>query len=126
MKRKITVLLVMLFALIINTQAQQGQGGARRSPEEMSKMMAQRLTDSLKLTADQQKAVESVFLTSRQAQDKLRAGLAPGTRPEKADMDKINNTRDEGLKKVLTPDQFKKYKDDMEANMARRQRPAGN
>ena len=124
MKRKITVLLLMLFAVVFTTQAQQGQG--RRSPEERAKMMAQRLTDSLKLNADQQKSVEAAFLESGQANAKLREGLAQGTQPEKADMEKIANARDEKLKKILTEVQYKQYKDQMEAVMSRRQRPQGN
>ncbi len=122
MKRKITVLLVMLFAIMVNTQAQ----GNRRTPEERAKMMAQRLTDSLKLTADQQKNVEAAYLESGQAMAKLREGLAPGTQPEKADMDKINNARDEKFKLTLTEAQYKRYKDELEPAMMRRQRPAGN
>ena len=42
--------------------------------------------------------------------------LAPGTRPEKADMDKIYASRDEALVKILTPQQFIKFKE-MEERM---------
>ena len=124
MKRKITVLVVMLFALIVNTQAQQGQG--RRSPEERAKMIAQRLTDSLQLSGDQQKSVEAVYLESGQAMAKLREALPQGTQPEKADMDKINGARDEKMKKILTEAQYKRLKDELEPAMMRRQRPPGN
>ena len=126
MKRTIPVLIVMLFALIMNTQAQQGQG--RRSPEERAKMMAQRLTDSLKLTADQQKSVETVYLESGQSMAKLREGLTPGTQPEKADIDKINTARDTKLKSILTDAQYKKLKEDIEPSMRRPRgdRPPGN
>ena len=124
MKSKITVLLVLLFAVAVNTQAQQGQG-QRRTSEERAKMMAQRLTDSLKLSADQQTKVEAVYLESNKSMEKLREGLAPGTRPEKEDMDKISNARDEKLKMILTPDQFKRLKDELEPAM-RRPRGGGN
>ena len=123
MKRKITVLLVMLFALMVNTQAQQGQG--RRSPEERAKMMAQRVTDSLKLSPAQQKDLEAVYLESNQSMAKLREGLAPGTQPEKTDMDKISTTRDAKLKAILTDAQYKRLKEEIEPSM-RRPRPAGN
>ena len=124
MKSKITLLLVLLFAVAVNTQAQPGQGG-RRTPEERAKMMAQRLTDSLKLSTDQQTKIEAVYVESNKASDKLREGLAPGTRPEKADMDKINNARDEKLKIILTEAQYKRLKDELEPAM-RRPRPSGN
>lgn len=126
MKSKITLLLVFVFTMIVNTQAQQGQQ-MRRTPEERAKIIAQRLTDSLKLSPEQQKSVETAYLQSNQTMDKIREGLPPGERPAKEDMDKINNSRDEKLKMTLTPAQFKRLKEEIEPSMrrARGDRPQG-
>lgn len=121
MKIKLTLLAMLLFIGIVGTQAQQGQ---RRTPEERTKMTVERLTDSLKISAAQQTDVSAAYLEFYNAQDKLRAGLAPGTRPEKADMDKLTDARDAKLKIILKGDQYNKLKE-MEAAMRNRQRPPG-
>lgn len=123
MKIKITLLAMLMFVGILSTQAQQGQ---RRTPEERTKMVVDRLNDSLKITQVQQTDISPVYLDYYKAQDKLREGLAPGTRPERADMDKLTEERDAKLKIILTPEQFTKLKE-MEAAMRQRmqQRPPG-
>lgn len=125
MKIKISLFVMLMFVAILSTQAQQGQ---RRTPEERTKFTVERLTDSLKISAAQQTDVSAAYLEYYNAQDKLRAGLAPGARPEKADMDKLTEARDAKLKIILKEYQFAKLKE-MEAAMMRNrgngQRPPG-
>jgi hypothetical protein len=121
MKIKIILLAMLMFVGIVGTQAQQGQ---RRTPEERTKMVVNRLTDSLKISTAQQTDVSAAYLEFYNAQDKLRAGLAPGTRPEKADMDKLTEARNAKLKIILKEDQYTKLKE-MEAAMRNRQRVPG-
>ena len=124
MKSKVTLFVMLLFMGMLSSQAQQGQ---RRTPEERTKMTVERLTDSLKISTAQQTDVSAAYLEYYNAQDKLRAGLAPGTRPEKADMDKLTEARDSKLKIILKEDQYTKLKE-MEAAMRQRgngQRPPG-
>ena len=125
--KKFRLLFLFVFVAAFTTQAQQG-GGQRRTPEERTKMVIERMADSLKISAVQQKDVNSVFMDYYKAQDKLREGLAPGTRPERADIEKTITDRDAKLKIILTEQQFTKYKE-MEAAMRQRggggQRPAG-
>ena len=124
MKIKIFLFVMLMFVGILSIQAQPGQ---RRTPEERTKMTVERLTDSLKISAAQQTDVSAAYLEYYNAQDKLRAGLAPGARPEKADMDKLTEARDAKLKIILKEDQFAKLKE-MEAAMRNRgngQRPPG-
>jgi hypothetical protein len=125
MKSKITLFVMLMFAGILSTQAQQGQG-QRRTAEERTQMLVTRLTDSLKLSDAQKGDVNKVYLEYYQGQDKLREGLAPGARPERADMDKLSDTRDAKLKIILKEEQFTKLKE-MEAAMRNRggQRPPG-
>ena len=127
MKSKITLFVMLMFAGILSTQAQQGQGGQRRTPEERTEMLVNRLTDSLKLSAAQKGDVNTVYLDFYKAQDKLREGLQPGQRPERADQDKLSEARDAKLKVILKEEQFTKLKE-MEAAMRNRggqQRPPG-
>ncbi len=128
MKIKITLLAMIMFAGILSTQAQQGGGGQRRTPEERTKSVGDRLSDSLKLSTSQRTDVDAVYLEFYKGQDKLREGLAPGTRPEKADLDKLSESRDAKLKIILKEDQYAKLKA-MEAAMRNRQgqgqRPPG-
>ena len=122
MKIKISLFVMLMFVGILTIQAQPGQ---RRTPEERTKMTVEKLIDSLKISAAQQTDVSAAYLEYYNAQDKLRAGLAPGTRPEKADMDKLTEARDAKLKIILKEDQFSKLKE-MEAAMRNRgQRPPG-
>ncbi len=125
MKSKITLFVMLMFVGILTTQAQQGQ---RRTAEERTKMMVDRISDTLKLSKAQQSDVNTVYLQYFKAQDKLREGLAPGTRPERADMDKLSADRDAKLKIILKEDQFSKLKE-MEAAMRQQrgngQRPPG-
>ena len=122
MKSKVTLFVMLMFVGILSSQAQQGQ---RRTPEERTKMTVDRLVDSIKISTAQQTDVTAAYLEYYNAQDKLRAGLAPGTRPEKADMDKLTDARDAKLKIILKEDQYTKLKE-MEAAMRQRmQRPPG-
>ncbi|HUS00895.1 MAG TPA: hypothetical protein VMY77_04170 [Chitinophagaceae bacterium] len=124
MKIKITLLAIIMLVGVVSTQAQ--QGNQRRTPEERTKMVIDRLTDSAKISAAQAADINMVYLDYYKGQDKLREGLAPGTRPERADMDKLTELRDAKLKVILKEEQFAKLKE-MEAAMRNRggQRPPG-
>jgi len=124
MKNRIILLVMLMFMGVVSTQAQ--QQGKRRTAEERSKMIVDRLSDSLKLIAAQKTDIDLVYLEFYKAQDKLREGLAPGTRPERADMERISEARDAKLKVILKEDQYTRLKA-MEAAMRQRsqQRPPG-
>ena len=108
-------------------QAQGGGGGfQRRTPEERTKRVVDTLTTVFKLDQAQQTQVQTVFLDYNKAADKLREGMQQGTPPDRSQFEKIMTERDEKLKKVLTADQFKKYKDDIEPNMRMSRRQGGN
>lgn len=118
MKNKITLLLGLMFAGMFTVQAQQ-QGFQRMTVEERVKAIMTRITDSLSLTKDQVPTTSAVFTDYYTAQNKLREGLEPGTRPDRAQMDKLTADRDEKLKKVFTEAQFKQFKEVLEPNMRR-------
>ncbi len=127
MKIKITLLAMLMFTGVVSIQAQQQGGFQRRTAEERSNTLVDKLSDSLKLSAAQKTDVNTVYLDFYKGQDKLREGLQPGVRPEKADLDNLSEIRDAKLKIILKEEQFAKLKL-MEAAMRNRgggQRPSG-
>lgn len=100
----------------------QGQGFQRRTVEERTKRVVDTLTTVFKLEKTVQDQASAIFTDYYKAQDKLREGLADGERPDRAQMDKLIADRDEKLKRVLTEDQFKKYKDELEPALRSRRR----
>lgn len=97
----------------MSVNAQQGQ---RRTVEERVKMTVGRMTDSLGVDNGQQEKLSAALTNFYTSMEKMRDGLAQGTRPERADIDKIYASRDEALVKILTPQQFIKFKE-MEERM---------
>jgi hypothetical protein len=118
MKNKLRVLLVFMFAGMLSLQAQQQQF-QRRTVEERVKSMMDKISDTLKLTKAQQGDMDSTFTVYYKAMDKLREGMAPGTRPERADFEKIMADRDAKLKLFFTEQQYKKFKEELEPAMRR-------
>lgn len=126
MKIKIGLLSMLMFAGVIMANAQ-GGGGQRRTPEERTKRVVDTLTTVFKLDQAAQTQVQTVFLDYNKAADKLREGMQQGTPPDRSQYEKLMSERDEKLKKVLSADQFKKYKDEIEPSLRpRRQGGGGN
>lgn len=123
MKSKITFIIMLMFTGILCTQAQQG---TKRTVEERVKQSVDRISDSLQLTKAQLPDVDAAFTQFYMAQDQLREGLAPGTRPERVAVEKLLEIRDAKLKIILTEPQYTKFKA-MDAAMRQRgrQRPPG-
>lgn len=119
---------ILLFAAIVitGTFAANAQGGGQRmSIEERMKTVMEKLNTGLKLSPEQQPLTDSVFTNYYRAMQKLRQGLPQGERPDQEQMQKLVAERDEKLKTIFKEDQFKKFKDEVEASL-RPQRPAGN
>lgn len=81
------------------------------TPEERAAMQTKRMTDQLSLTTDQQKQVEELTLRQANANKKL-------AETAKADREEYNNE----LKKILTPDQAKKWEENRSKTHARAQK----
>ena len=123
MKSKISMLVALLFAVTMGVNA---QGMQRRTVEERVKSVMDKLTDSLTLDQSQQDKTSAVFKDYYTAQDKMREDArASGNRPDRSEFEKMMNDRDEKLKAIFTDDQYKKYKDHVEASL-RPQRMQGN
>ena len=126
MKNKFGLLLVLMFGGMLSIHAQ--QGFQRRTVEERVKSTMDKISDPLKLTATQQGDVANTFTGYYNAMQKLREGMAQGSRPDKADMEKITADRDAKLKVFFTEQQYNKFKDELEPTMRRSRgdRPQGN
>ena len=126
MKKQVLLVLSMLLAVVMVAQAQGGQGGPpRRTVEERVKAAMEKVTPALSLNATQVPLTDSVFSEYYRAMDKLRESMQPGTPPDRTVFEKLGTDRDEKLKKVLTEDQYKKWKDEVEASLRPQRRGGG-
>lgn len=122
MKTKITMFIAILFAITINANA---QGMQRMTVEERVKAAMDKMTTPLNLDTAEQSKTAAVFTDFYTAQNKMREDArASGTRPDRSVFEKMTNDRDDKLKTIFTDEQYKKYKDEIEATL-RPQRPQG-
>lgn len=126
MKRKLGFLLVCMFATftIVNAQG----GGQPKTVEERVKTAMEKLAP-LSLDKDQTEKTNVVFTDYYKSAQKMRdEAMAAGGQPDrekmKAEMQKHGDERDEKLKKIFSADQYKKFKDEIEATL-RPQRQGG-
>ena len=125
MKKQVLLVLSMLLAVVMVANAQ-GQGqGQRRTVEERTKAAMEKVTPALSLNATQVPQTDSVFAEYYRGMDKLRESMQPGTPPDRSVFEKLAADRDEKLKKVFTEDQFKKWKDEVEASLRPQRRQGG-
>ena len=122
MKTKITMFIALLFAITINANS---QGMQRMTVEERVKATMDKMTTPLNLDTAEQSKTAAVFTDFYTAQNKMREDArASGTRPDRSVFEKMMNDRDDKLKAIFTDEQYKKYKDEVEATL-RPQRPQG-
>jgi periplasmic protein CpxP/Spy len=96
--------------------------GQRRTIEERVKRVTDTLTTVFKLEKSALDQTSVVFTDYYKAMDKMREGLGQGERPDRAQMEPLQAERDEKLKKILTEEQFKKFKDEIEPALRPRRR----
>ncbi len=120
MKIKIGLLSIMMLTGVIMANAQGGGqgGGMRRTPEERSKRIVDTLTTLFKLDQDHQTQATAVFVDFYKSMTSMGQGASP------EDRQKLMAERDDKLKKVLSDEQLKKFKDEIEPAM-RQRRPGG-
>jgi periplasmic protein CpxP/Spy len=115
MKKQIIFILFMLFAGTMAVNAQDAP--QRRTAEERTKAAMEKVTPALQLDKVQASRTDSIFLDYYKAMDKLRESMQPGTPPDRSVFEKVGNDRDEKLKQVLSPEQFQKFKNEVEATL---------
>lgn len=125
------VLLLAVAAITGFTAMAQGGGNfQRRTPEERLKPIHEKIDSAFKLDAAKMKQVDEIFLNSFKEQDKkmeeMRAGGGQMDRDAwQAARQKMTEERDTKLKAVLTEEQMKIFKDQIEPSL-RPQRGGGN
>ena len=102
---------IMLFAILVKAQPP-----APPSMEERMKKLAEVMKKEVKPTDKQQTAINEAFKKFFTAADQVRKDNPPPPPPPpdpktKAAMEKLEKERDEAIKKILSADQFLKYKE---------------
>lgn len=121
MKKVLFVLLIMIAGVaVVNAQ-----GPQRRTVEERVKAAMEKVTPALSLDQTQATKTDSAFANYYRAMDKLRETMQPGTPPDRSVFEKLTTDRDDELKKIFTADQFKKFKDEVEATLRPQRRQQG-
>ena len=117
--KKLFVISIMLVAAISFATAQQQQR-QMGTPEERAKRETDRLTELLKLTADQKTKIQAIELDLNKQMDTKRQSVQNDREAFRALREEFNKLRDEKYKPVLTADQLKKYKEDREQRQQQR------
>ncbi len=117
----------LLLAVAFTTHAQ--GGGFRRTVEERVQLVHHKIDSAFKPEAATLKKIDETFTRFYTDQDKvLQELMGGGDRPDeqarREKMQPIMDARDKELKTLLTEDQFKKFKDEIEPSM-RPQRQGG-
>lgn len=129
--KKIGLFLAFMIAGVIMVNAQGGGGGFRqRTVEERVKAVHEKIDSAFKLDAAKLTQVDSAFAAYYRGQDKVRAELmSGGERPDReammAKFAPITEARDKELKSILTEEQFKKFKEELEPALMPRRGPGG-
>ncbi|MEP6673520.1 MAG: hypothetical protein ABJA78_00130 [Ferruginibacter sp.] len=129
MKKQIVLTAIVAFLGFATVNA---QGFQRRTVEERVKAVHEKLDSAFKLDAAKMKEAEAIFTDYYKAQDKAREdAMAGGGQPDRDAMraknQELAGQRDDKLKKVLSEDQMKIWKDQIEPSMRpqRGNRPPG-
>lgn len=119
MKRTVLIMGTLLFLSVTVSHAQGGGNFQRRTVEERVKTIDEKFA-AFNLEKSKATEVDSIFTKFFKDQDKLRDELmsSGGQRDQMREkMEPLRTERDDKLKKVLSDDQFKKWKDEIEPSM---------
>lgn len=123
MTSKFTLLIAFL---LMATTTILAQGMQRLTVPERVKATMEKLTP-LGLNETQAASTDSVFTNFYSAQTKMREDArASGNRPDRSVFQKMAEDRDAKLKEIFTPDQYTKYKDEVEATLRPQRQGGGN
>lgn len=113
-----TLLLFLVFAV----SAQPRDNRERLAPEQQAARTVERLTKELQLTAKQQAELKTWFTTSIKKRQDMMAKNQGNREAMRENAKKDREETDIQMKKVLTADQFKKYKENQEKRMQEMQK----
>jgi periplasmic protein CpxP/Spy len=128
MKTKITW---MITFLVFGAIAANAQGGyQRRTVEERVQIIQQKLDSAFKLDKAKLAEADSVFANFFRSTDKMRdemmsSGGQPDFQAMREKMQPLMDERDKKLQGILTQDQFKTWKDQIEPSLRPRRQGGG-
>jgi len=127
MKTKITWMIIFLVFGAITANAQGGY--QRRTVEERVQIIQQKLDSAFRLDKAKLAEADSVFANFYRSTDKMRdemmsGGGQPDFQAMREKMQPLIDERDKKLQGILTQDQFKTWKDQIEPSL-RPRRPSG-
>ncbi|HUZ58945.1 MAG TPA: hypothetical protein VMU83_09195 [Hanamia sp.] len=115
MKTKITMLIALI---LMATTGIYAQGMYRMTVPERVKATMDKITTPLALNDSQVSSTDSVFTDYYTAQMKMfQDARASGQRPDRSAFQKMTDDRDAKLKAIFTPDQYTKFKNEVEATL---------
>jgi periplasmic protein CpxP/Spy len=127
--KNVLVLAVLLMGVI----ALNAQGGnfPQRTIEERVKAVHEKLDSVFKFEVAKQTKIDTVFAAYYRQQDKIREEFrSGGERPDRemmrVKMQPAIDARDKELKALLTEEEFKKWKDEIEPSLMQRRGGGGN
>ena len=113
---KMKKVLMMLSAFMVASLVVNAQGAAKQDPphkpptvEERLKHLKEVMVKDASLNEEKQQKIAEVFKQFFIKADKLNPPPPPP--PNKEEMDKLVKERDEAVAKILTADEFKRYKE---------------
>jgi len=126
MKKKQIALVALMLSLTLGSFAQGGM--QRRSVEERVKETIEKM-EPLKLTADQTTQADSIFThfynDQQKAFEEMRSSGNMDREAMRSKRQEMMDARDAKLKALLSEDQFKKFKDEIEPAMMPQRRGGG-
>jgi len=128
MKTKITWMIIFL---VFGAIAANAQGGfQRRTVEERVQIIQQKLDSAFKLDKAKLAEADSVFANFYRSTDKMRdemmsAGGQPDFQAMREKMQPLIDERDKKLQGILTQDQFKTWKEQIEPSLRPRRQGGG-
>jgi len=122
--KRISLMIIAGLAFTMTVSAQGGGGGfQRRTPEERTAVIHQKIDSAFKLDKANLTKLDSAIVALYRAQDKKREEMMAGGMPDRetmmAEMKKFSDAQDEILKAVLTADQFTTWKEQIQPSMRR-------
>jgi hypothetical protein len=124
MKTKITMLFALLTMATTIIFAQ--GGGQHMTVPERVKATMDKITPALALNPQQVSSTDSVFTDYYTTIGKaMQDARASGERPDRSVFEKMRADRDVKLKNIFTPDQYTKFKNEVEATLRPQRNPQG-
>jgi len=115
--KKVSLLLLTFFAIGMAANAQ----FQRRTPEERTASIHTKIDSAFKLEPAKLATLDTALVALYKAQDKKREEMMSGGMPDRetmmAEMKKFSDAQDEIIKAVLTEDQFKIWKEQIQPSM---------